>query len=121
VCHRLLTDLNDDLGVYAERHEVGRQGADQHVGLPFDLADLCLPDPEVGSQLGLCQTGFMAYGGKVDHGPSYYLDGILLESNTRAGDGLCHLPEERSPAINDPVRSGMRHGAAHPTLFRGTR
>ena len=52
---------------YAERREVGRQGADQHVALALDLADLCLPNAEDRGQLRLCQTGFSAYGGKVNH------------------------------------------------------
>ena len=47
--------------------EVGRQGADQHVVLAFDLADLRLPDTEMGSKLHLSQTSSSAYRGKVNH------------------------------------------------------
>ena len=66
VRHSLLAHLDDDLGVYAECREVRRQGADQHVPLAFDLADLRLSDAEVGRQLKLRQTACSAYRREVD-------------------------------------------------------
>jgi len=47
--------------------DLRRQGADQHVVLAVDLADLCLFDAEVGGRLSLRQTGCSAYCGQVDH------------------------------------------------------
>jgi hypothetical protein len=67
---------NDDPRVGAERVEVRRQGADQHVVLALDLADLRLSDAEVGGQLHLRQTGCPTYRGKVDHAS------ILLSRST---------------------------------------
>jgi hypothetical protein len=63
----LLAYLNKKRGSHPQRREVRGQRADQHVVLALDLADLRLPDSEVGGQLRLCQTSCSAYRGKVDH------------------------------------------------------
>jgi len=66
-CDRLLGHLNDDLSTGAERAEVRREGADQHVVLALDLTDLGLPDAKVGGQLDLGQTGGPAYPREINH------------------------------------------------------
>jgi hypothetical protein len=53
--------------VDAECPEVRRQGADQHVGLTLNLADLCLPDTQTGGKFDLCNAGGSANFGEFDH------------------------------------------------------
>ena len=67
VRHGLLAHLDDDPGTYASCREVGRQRAEQHVALTLNLADLGLPDTEIGGKLNLGEAGFSAYRGKVNH------------------------------------------------------
>jgi hypothetical protein len=87
------------------RRQIRRQGADEHVGLPLDLADLRLSDPEVGSQLNLRQTCCSAYRGKIDHRinitlKKYYFKGILIVRRSVVG-GLRH--ERRRRATDRPA------------------
>jgi hypothetical protein len=49
--------LDHQSNLDTERVKGRRQGADQHVGLTFDLADLSLSDTKIGGEFNLRQSG----------------------------------------------------------------